>query len=130
MQSDMSEVGDIVVVGADQVGLLTARAPGHYGFSMRTEFDLRGATHFPALEHPRFVDEDVHPLDRVSAPETAGSGAAINQLLRPGCGRGQLRHVCRKPLRMSRPELRQRLAVVDERTEGRVGVIAAAQRVD
>ena len=37
--------------------------------AIHTEFDLRGATHFPTLEHPRVVDEGVHPLDRVSAPE-------------------------------------------------------------
>src|SRR5262245_42674548 len=37
--------------------------------SMRTEFDLPGATHFPAVEHPGVVDEGVHPLDGVSAPE-------------------------------------------------------------
>ena len=36
---------------------------------MHTEFDLRSATHFPTLEHPRVVDEGVHPLDRVTAPE-------------------------------------------------------------
>lgn len=37
--------------------------------SVSAEFEIGNAAHFLSLEHPRVLDERVHPVDRVAAPE-------------------------------------------------------------